>query len=78
MTDWHKLFRTATPYILTSSALVGVGLTAFFTAKGALKAQDILIRNEARHAPFKRQVGLVWREFIPAISVAAVTGASII
>ena len=78
MTDWHKLFRTATPYILTSSALVGVGLTAFFTAKGALKAQDILIRNEARHAPFIRQVQLVWKEFIPAISVAAVTGASIV
>lgn len=78
MTNWHKLFRTATPYILTSSALVGVGLTAFFTAKGALKAQDILIVNEAREAPFRRKIALVWKEFVPALSVAAVTGASII
>lgn len=78
MTNWHKLLRTATPYILTSSALVGVGLTAFFTAKGALKAQDILIRNEAREAPFRQKIALVWKEFVPALSVAAVTGASII
>ena len=78
MTNWHKLLRTATPYILTSSALVGVGLTAFFTAKGALKAQDILIHNEAREAPFRQKIALVWKEFVPALSVAAVTGASII
>lgn len=78
MMNWRKLLHTATPYILTTSALAGVGLTAFFTAKGALKAQDILIRNEALEAPFKQKIALVWKEFIPALSVAAVTGASIV
>jgi hypothetical protein len=76
--NWKRLIRDATPYILTTSAVVGVVVTGVFTAKGALKAQDILIKNEAREAAFKRKVELTWKEFIPALSSAAVTGACII
>lgn len=78
MIDTRKLLRTAAPYVLTVSALAGVGLTAFLTAKATLRAQDILIRDEAQDAPFKQRVALVWKEFVPALSVAAVTGASIV
>ena len=78
MTDWHKLFRTATPYILASSALVGVGLTGFFAAMGGMKAQRLLDHEDANGAAFKEKTRLTWRCYIPALSVAAVTGASII
>ena len=76
--NWKRLIRDATPFVLTTSAVVGVAVTAMFAAKGALKAQDILIRNEAREAPFRRKAELTWKEFIPALSSAAVTGACII
>lgn len=76
--NWKRLIREATPYVLTGSAIVGIAVTAMFTAKGALRAQDILIRNEARDAAFKRKVQLTWKEFVPALSTAAVTGACII
>ena len=76
--NWKRLIREATPYVLTGSAIVGIAVTAMFTAKGALRAQDILIRNEAREAPFRRKVELTWKEFVPALSSAAVTSACII
>ena len=76
--NWKRLIREATPYVLTGSAIVGIAVTAMFTAKGALRAQDILIRNEARDAAFKRKVQLTWKEFIPALSAAAVTGACVV
>lgn len=76
--NWKRLIRDATPFVLTTSAVVGVAVTAMLTAKGALKAQDILIRNEAREAPFRRKLDLTWKEFIPALSSAAVTGACIV
>lgn len=78
MFNWKRLIRDATPFVFTTSAVVGVAVTAMFAAKGALKAQDILIRNEAREAPFRRKVELTWKEFVPALSSAAVTGACII
>lgn len=76
--NWKRLIREATPYVLTGSAIVGIAVTAMFTAKGALRAQDILIRNEARDAAFKRKVQLTWKEFVPALSAAAVTGACVV
>lgn len=76
--NWKRLIREATPYVLTGSAIVGIAVTAMFTAKGALRAQDILIRNEARDAAFKRKVELTWKEFVPALSAAAVTGACVV
>lgn len=76
--NWKRLIREATPYVLTGSAIVGIAVTAMFTAKGALRAQDILIRNEARDAAFKRRVQLTWKEFVPALSAAAVTGACVV
>lgn len=76
--NWKRLIRDATPFVFTTSAVVGVAITAMFAAKGALKAQDILIRNEAREAPFRQKVELTWKEFVPALSSAAVTGACII
>nr|DAW59954.1 MAG TPA: hypothetical protein [Caudoviricetes sp.] len=76
--NWKRLIREATPYVLTGSAIVGIAVTAMFTAKGALRAQDILIRNEACDAAFKRKVQLTWKEFVPALSAAAVTGACIV
>lgn len=76
--NWKRLIREAMPYVLTGSAIVGIAVTAMFTAKGALRAQDILIRNEARDAPFKRKVQLTWKEFVPALSAAAVSGACVV
>lgn len=76
--NWKRLIREATPYVLTGSAIVGIAVTAMFTAKGALRAQDILIRNEACDAAFKRKVQLTWKEFVPALSAAAVTGACVV
>lgn len=78
MTDWHKLIRTASPYILTTSALVGVGLTGFFAARGGMKAQRILDTEDGNDLPFKGRAELTWKCYIPALSVAAVTGMSII
>ena len=78
MTNWHKLIRTATPYILTTSALVGVGLTGFFAARGGMKAQRILDTEDGNDLPFKVRAELTWKCYIPALSVAAVTGMSII
>ncbi len=78
MTDWHKLIRTASPYILTTSALVGVGLTGFFAARGGMKAQRILDTEDGNDLPFKVRAELTWKCYIPALSVAAVTGVSII
>lgn len=76
--DWTRLIRSATPYALTGAALVGVGLTGFFAATGATKAQTILAANDAADDSFKDKARLTWRCYIPALSVAAVTGASII
>lgn len=76
--NWKRLIRDATPYVLTASAVVGVVATGVFAAKGALKAQDILTRNEAREATFKRKIELTWKEFVPALSSAAVTGVCIV
>lgn len=76
--NWKRLIRDAAPYILTTSAVVGVAITAMFAAKGALRAQEILIRNDECNAAFKRKVELTWKEFVPALSSAAVTGACII
>lgn len=75
--DWARLIRSATPYALTGAALVGVGLTGFFAATGAMKAQTILAANDAGDS-FKEKARLTWRCYIPALSVAAVTGASIV
>lgn len=76
--DWPQLIRSATPYALTGAALVGVGLTGFFAATGGMKAQRILDHEDAHDAPFKDKARLTWRCYIPALSVAAVTGASIV
>lgn len=76
--DWVRLIRSATPYALTGAALVGVGLTGFFAATGAMKAQTILAENGAADDSFKDKARLTWRCYIPALSVAAVTGASIV
>ncbi|MBF1659783.1 MAG: hypothetical protein HXO58_08115 [Rothia mucilaginosa] len=76
--DWARLIRSATPYALTGAALVGVGLTGFFAATGAMKAQTILAENSAADDSFKEKARLTWRCYIPALSVAAVTGASIV
>lgn len=76
--DWVRLIRSATPYALTGAALVGVGLTGFFAATGAMKAQTILAENGAADDSFKEKARLTWRCYIPALSVAAVTGASIV
>lgn len=78
MTNWHTLIRTATPYVLTTSALVGVGLTGFFAARGGMKAQRILDTEDGNDLPFKVRAELTWKCYIPALSVAAVTGMSII
>lgn len=75
--DWARLIRSATPYALTGAALVGVGLTGFFAATGAMKAQTILTEKGADDS-FKEKARLTWRCYIPALSVAAVTGASIV
>lgn len=75
--DWARLIRSATPYALTGAALVGVGLTGFFAATGAMKAQTILAASDASDS-FKDKARLTWRCYIPALSVAAVTGASIV
>lgn len=76
--DWARLIRSATPYALTGAALVGVGLTGFFAATGAMKAQTILAEHGAADDSFKEKARLTWRCYIPALSVAAVTGASIV
>ena len=76
--DWARLIRSATPYALTGAALVGVGLTGFFAATGAMKAQTIIAENDAADNSFKEKAQLTWRCYIPALSVAAVTGASIV
>lgn len=76
--DWARLIRCATPYTLTGAALVGVGLTGFFAATGGMKAQRLLDHEGAHNAPFKDKARLTWRCYIPALSVAAVTGASIV
>lgn len=76
--DWARLIRSATPYALTGAALVGVGLTGFFAATGAMKAQTILTENGAADYSIKEKARLTWRCYIPALSVAAVTGASIV
>lgn len=76
--DWVRLIRSATPYALTGAALVGVGLTGFFAATGAMNAQTILAENGAADDSFKEKARLTWRCYIPALSVAAVTGASIV
>ena len=76
--DWTRLIRSATPYALTGAALVGVGLTGFFAATGTMKAQAILTAENATNTCFKDKARLTWRCYIPALSVAAVAGASII
>ena len=76
--DWPQLIRSATPYALTGAALVGVGLTGFFAATGGMKAQRLLDHVDAQDAALKDKVRLTWRCYIPALSVAAVTGASIV
>ena len=76
--DWARLIRNATPYALTGAALAGVGLTGFFAAAGGMKAQRLLGHTGAQDAPFKDKARLTWRCYIPALSVAAVTGASIV
>ena len=76
--NWKRIIRDATPYVLTGSAIVGIGLTGFFAAKGALKARDILDTSKETDSPFKRKLALTWKEFVPALSAAAVTGACVV
>lgn len=76
--NWKRIVRDATPFVLTGAAIVGVGLTGFFAAKGALKARDILESEKELESPFKRKVELTWKEFVPALSAAAVTGACVV
>lgn len=76
--NWKRIIRDATPYVFTVAGVVGIGLTGLFAAKGALKARDILEREKELEAPFRLKVQLTWKEFVPALSAAAVTGACVV
>jgi hypothetical protein len=91
--DFSALFKGAgkaaaanSPAILTALAVTGTLTTAFFAAKGAFKAKEVIDDAQATHDaeeqshPFttREKFDLTWKCYIPAAASAALTVAAII
>ena len=82
----EKFVRDNSPHILTGASVLGTIATAALTGKASYRAASIIKDEEnamplrLRRDPFTtgEKIGLVWKEFIPAISVGVVTIASTI
>lgn len=77
--------KKSSPTLLTITAVAGVGATAYFTAKGTIKAAEAIHDHESKHgveeSPRERakvHVRVAWRCYVPAASAAVATVACIV
>lgn len=73
----HKV-QTNAPTILTSAGVIGIVATAVLAAKAAKHAAELDAVDPPRHLGAKEYVKWHWRLYLPAISVGAVSIASIV
>jgi len=67
-----KVLGDNSPAILTAIGVTGTLTTAVLTGKATLKAASIL-SEEAPDLPVKEKIEKVWKEYIPAVGMAALT-----
>ena len=77
--------KKSSPTLLTVTASVGVLATAYFTARGTIKAAEAIHDHETEHGVpdeprerAKRHVQVAWRHYVPAATTAAATVACIV
>lgn len=77
--------KKSSPTLLTVTAIGGVGLTAYFTAKGTIKAAEAIHDFESEHGVAdnprdraKQHVQVAWRCYVPAAATATATVACIV
>lgn len=77
--------KKSSPTLLTLAAVGGVGLTAYLTAKGTIKAAEAIHDHETEHGVpnetrqrAKEHVQVAWRCYVPAATAGVATVACIV
>jgi hypothetical protein len=77
--------KKSSPTLLTATAIGGLAATAYFTAKGTIKAAEAIHEHETRHGVAddsreraKVHVQVAWRCYVPAAATATATVACIV
>ena len=76
-----SVVRTNSPVLLTIVGAIGVVGTAVLSVRAGAQAHEALFLEQSRREEpmtFREEFGLVWRYFIPPLSVAAVTVTAIV
>jgi hypothetical protein len=69
------------PAILTAIGITGTVATAYLSGKAAIRAHEILVMSDEINYPdraeWKKEVELVWKEFIPPVVTGLITVSAI-